>query len=170
MSRPCADVRGAINVHFPFLADRGYRVIYEKDHGGGGCEIVLQGERLQIKLYSAPDEEMNLLVGSRSAQPEGGTGRDGDGGWYYLRGLVGFLDRDLTGGVRIALMTDDEWKESRANQVKDLSVLLSRNIGQIETLFSERLTEDFRRDYMAYTKDAARRTQAAYRSRRQGPP
>lgn len=164
MKSPCAKLKNTVEQHFPFLAEGGYRIAYESEWGGDGCVVGLEGRSIRIKFYTARDEDLNILVGDGSAPFEGGTGKDGDAGWYYLRGIAGYIDLDLSIGERFVTMASEDRSRERVDQATNLARLVEDHLEGIEKLFAAGF-ENVRRDYEQYNAAVAARTRAAYEAR-----
>ena len=166
MRDPCFELQSIVQEHFGFLlAERGYVILNEDTNGGSGCAIVLEGNSIRVKLYTARDEPLNVLVGDSYAPLGWAEKVDGERKWHYLTGIAGYLEGDLGVGERVVLMSKEEWTRERGKEPHRLSTLLKAHIGEIERLFAKREFDLIRDDYEHYRKAADARTRAALESR-----
>jgi len=162
MRNPCLDLHSTIQEHFEFLlSERGYVAVSEDAGGGNGCAIVMEGNSIRVKFYTAQDEPLNVLVGDASAPLGWAEDVNGVKKWHYLTGIAGYLEGDLAIGERVAQMSREEWSRERRNEPKRLSSLLRGHIVEIERLFSDGEFDLIRDDYDHYRQAADVRTRAA---------
>jgi len=159
----CSELKDVIADLFAFLANGGYRTVYEDERGTDGCVVGLEGHSIRIKFYTARDERLNILVGSGTALFDVGTGKDGDAGWYYIRGIAGYLDHDLSIGERFASRSYKEWSGEQDDQESNLARLLEGHIDGIERIFAAGFEKE-RSKYEQYITAVDARTRSAYES------
>jgi hypothetical protein len=154
---------------FKFLLEGNMYVEAHTEPGKvSGCVVILEGQHLRIRFQATRDEDLNIMVGDRVAPLGWAEELKGKRVWYYLRGIVGYLSRDLGIGERAVNMTREELAEARANAASNLSKLLEDHLKAIEDLFSEGQFDHRRGDYEEYLRQADERTRAAYERRARG--
>ena len=159
--KPCERLRTVLEKHFPFLTPDGFRVAYESEWGADGCVIGFEGRAVRVKFYTASDEFLNILVGEEASPFDRTTGKDGDEGWYFIRGIVAFIDQDLSVGERFATKTAEEILREPDRQASELAQLLATHLDEIVRLFAGGFDGE-RRAYEVFSKAANARTRAAY--------
>lgn len=147
MGDSCVQFRNQIEEYFEFLfRDQGFEIIHTEDSSKDRCLIVLESSRFRLKMYWAPDEA-NILVGNCSAPISWSNTVDGEHQWWFLRGIAGYLDDDLSIADRAWEVTQEEL--SHKAQLQELATMLENHFDGIDRLFAE---GDWESERLAYAE------------------
>lgn len=163
VSDPCAYLQRLIDGEFGFLTQGGeYVQIHVEPGQKSGCFVIFDGASIRVRLQTARDERLNVLIGDTRA-PLGA--REVIGGrrvWHYLTGIAAYIDKDLRFGEKRVNMTRQEVEEARRTSVSGYSLMLSNYLERIEALFADARFDEQRDDYEEFLREAGKRTRAAY--------
>lgn len=166
VSDPCAYLQRLIDAEFGFLTQGGeYVPIHIEQGQKSGCFVIFEGGGIRVRLQTARDERLNVLIGDTRA-PLGAKEVIGDRRvWHYLTGIAAYIDKDLRFGEKRVNMTRQEVEEARRTSVNKYSLMLSNYLERIEALFADGRFDELRGDYEEFLRTAGERTRAAYASR-----
>ena len=152
MLTTCTELLEQITQHFDYLFSQyGFLVIHAEDaEVGEHCLIVLESTDCRVKFYTSQGEA-NLLFGTMSAPISWENIVQGTRHWYYIRGILNFLERrplDLE-----QVLQEVGSSKTVEQQLAELSRKLEPVCDQVLGLFRKNVLNHWQAEYEHYEQE-----------------